>query len=337
MRLYNHIDQDENYNYDLSGPFREENIIKYYLTFSSPYHTGIKQNDLVHVELRGKEIISQSGIKSNNIEGIVILVHGFASRNEKMQRYYHFSDSIIEKGMTCAIISLPYHLERTPPGEISGDRLITFDDLQTLKFFHQAVVDIRKLIDILEKIYMHSGIYICGTSLGCMVSTIAMAFDDRISKGSLLICGGNWEEIHWKGILRFILKGNCAGEENSDRRSVCRKAYSQFPLFLEEIKKVNKSELSFGLENLKELKKVTPKSCFLCDPMAYAHMINTNKVIMINCRLDFYFSRKSIRYLWKELGKPEIIWSGFMHSSNILKKDRLINIIYDFFTEKTKP
>jgi hypothetical protein len=334
MRLYYHKNQGENYNYSLSGPSREENIIKYDLTFTSPYHTGIENNDLVHVELRGKNIISQSGRKSNNTGGIVILVHGFASKNEKMYRYYHFSDSIIKKGMACAIISLPYHLKRTPPGEISGRKLITFDDIQTLKFFHQAVVDIRKLIDILDKIYTHNGIYICGTSLGCMVSIIAMAFDDRIRKGSLLMCGGNWEEIHWKGILRFILKGNCTGEENSDRRSECRKAYSQFPLFLEEIKKVQKSRLSFGLEDLKELKKVTPKSCFLCDPMAYAHMIDTNKVIMINSRFDFYFSRKSIRYLWKELGKPEIMWPGFMHSSNLLRKERLINIIYNFFTGK---
>jgi hypothetical protein len=334
MKLYYHKNQGGNYSYSLSRPFRQEGIAKYDLTFSSPYTTGIKNNDLVHVELRNRGGSPQPGRKINKIGGIVILVHGFATKRKKMSRYYHFADLIVKKGMACAIISLPYHLQRTPPGEISGSRLITFDDVETLKFFHQAVADIRKLIDILGMIYKHDGIYMCGTSLGCMVSTIAMAFDKRIKKGVLLIGGGNWEEIHWKGILRFILKGNCTDDGNSDRRSECREAYSQFPLFLEEIKKTQKSRLSFDLENLKELKKVTPKACFLCDPMAFAHMIDTNKVIMINSRLDAYFSRKSTRYLWKELGKPEIIWSGLLHSSSILTKDKIINIIYKFFTEK---
>jgi len=39
-------------------------------------------------------------------------------------------------------------LNRTPPGEKSGERLIHNKDIETLLFFHQSVLDIKKGIDI---------------------------------------------------------------------------------------------------------------------------------------------------------------------------------------------
>ena len=262
----------------------------------------------------------------------MILVHGFATRDSRLDNYHSFACSMAERGITSIFIELPFHLRRTPEDESSGRRLIYFDDVQTLEFFHQAVVDIRRLIDISQEIFSPSNIYLSGISMGCMVSTIVLAYDSRIDRAALLIGGGNWEEIHWNGVLRFILKGDCSRESADKKRVECRKAYRDFADFLEEFKRSGKDKLTAGLENNKDLRQFTPKECFLCDPMAFGHMVDQGKVLMINSRFDMYFSRRSARYLWKELGRPRIRWINNLHSSKILKNKRIQRIVFDFFT-----
>jgi hypothetical protein len=314
-------------SYSISLSEAMQGIMVYDLSFPSPCATDIKENDTVHARIFQKD--EGSGVMPKASEEMLILVHGFATRN--LENYNDFASSMAEKGMAVIFINLPLHLKRTPAGESSGKRLIGFDDIQTLDFFHQAVVDIRRLIDIGLAILKPERIYLCGISMGCMVSALAAAFDERIDRACLLIGGGNWEEIHWKGILRYILKGDCSKNSTEKKRTECRKAYREFPAFLEEFKKTGKNGLTAGLEGLDSLKDVTPKACFLCDPMAFGHMIDPRKILMINSRLDIYFSRRSSQYLWKELGRPQIIWVNKLHSSKILRNMELQETISGFF------
>jgi hypothetical protein len=159
-----------------------------------------------------------------------------------------------------------------------------------------------------------------------------MAFDDRIKRAALLIGGGNWEEVHWRGALRYVLKGDCSLNSNDTKRVVCKKTYQVFPSFLDEFKRTEKSDLSPDLIKLEELKKVTPKVCFLCDPTAFGHMVDPDRILMVNSRLDFYFSRRSTKYLWEELGRPRIRWINRFHSSKILIDQKIQDMIYGFFT-----
>jgi pimeloyl-ACP methyl ester carboxylesterase len=313
--------------YSISLPKNSQGILVYDLSFPSPCATGIEENDTVHARIFQKD--ESPGVKPEASEEMLILVHGFAARH--LENYNVFASSMAEKGMATIFINLPLHLERTPAGESSGESLIGFDDIQTLDFFHQAVADIRRLLDIGLAILKPERIYLCGISMGCMVSTLAAAFDERIDRASLLMGGGNWEEIHWKGVLRYILKGDCSRNSTGKKRTECRKAYREFPAFLAEFKKTGKNGLTAGLEGLDRLKDVTPKACFLCDPMAFAHMIDPRRILMINSRLDMYFSRRSSQYLWKELGRPQIIWVNNFHSSKILKNRKLQEIISGFF------
>ena len=142
---------------------------------------------------------------------MLIFLHGFSTKDEKLKNYYRFINNILNIDTACLFINLPFHLNRSPQSEASGNSIIYFDDVDTLLFFHQCVVDVRKAIDIVEKIISPDEINICGISLGSIVSVISMAVDKRISKGIFLLGGGNWKEIHWNGISRYILKGNCAG------------------------------------------------------------------------------------------------------------------------------
>lgn len=204
--------------------------------------------------------------------------------------------------------------------------------METLKFFHQCVVDVKKLIDIVLEILPLKNIYICGISLGSMVSLITMANDNRISKGIFLFGGRNWEEIHWNGILKFILKGDCT-HKGKNTREACRESYNNFPKFLSEFKKIKNKRIEIDLKYFPDLKKAATKMCFLCDPLAFAHKISPEKVLMINSKFDFYFSQKSTEQLWKELGRPKIYWLNTLHSSKILTDENIIMKIKQFLLD----
>lgn len=344
MYLY-HYDPEIT-GYDLKEINRKNDFIKEYrLTYDSPYRTGIKINDKVHSQLflnindtkKNINDLSSSSNNNNRSNDVLILVHGFLTSEIKLKKYYSFIDKMNSANISCAFINLPFHLNRTPEGEKSGNRLINFDDVETLYFFHQSVVDIKKLIDILKEKWNFNNIYICGISLGSMVSVVTMANDNRISKGVLLIGGGNWEEIHWKGVLKFALKGNCIYEDkkykNKTRREACGEIYSGFPKFLEKFKKVENEKIKIDPEGLSDLKEVTGKMCFLCDPLTFAHKINPRNVLMINSRYDFFFSKTSTNQLWEELGRPEIHWLNKLHTSKILTNEKIAMKIKIFLSD----
>ncbi len=291
----------------------------YYLAFRSPHDSGITKNDSAFCE-----IITPQGL--DKPLKLLIFLHGFSTKRTKMENYYHFINSIAAKGYTCALLNLPFHLSRTPDNSCSGEDLIYFDDMQTLEFFHQCVVDTRRLIDIMQN-YKLDRIYICGLSMGSMVSVLAMAHEPRIQKGILLIGGGHWEELHWNGILRFILKGNCADEGKIDRKR-CHAYYSSFPVFLKHLKKTAPGTIDTN--NLGPLDVHLAKKCFLCDPISFAHRISRERILMVNARFDLYFSKRSTLNLWKELGMPQIHWLCNFHSSKIITDESVKEIIYNF-------
>jgi len=336
MKLYhyNHIESD----YKLEEIDKEDGSVKKYkLSYRSPYKTGIEINDTVYAELFINKENGKKNISDSKNKNFLILVHGFSTRKKKLSNYYHFINKMNENNISCGFINMPFHLNRTPPGEKSGERLIYYNDTETLYFFHQCVIDVKKLIDILLKNFSFKKIFICGVSLGGMVSLITMANDNRINKGVFLISGGNWEEIHWKGILRFALKGNCTyGEkkyEDKTNREVCREIYSSFPNFLKKIKEIKYEKIRMDLKGLPDLKKVTTKMCFLCDPLAFAHRIKPKKVLMINSTFDFYFPKNSSLQLWEELGRPKICWLNKLHSSSILNDKKVIKEIKHFLLD----
>ena len=332
----------ENKNSDeyLPVPLNSKNIKKYILNFKSPHNTGINKNDNVYCELflnngMDNNIKKTYGVKNgeskvnNAHKSLIILLHGFASKQNKLGNYYNFISKLLDNNFNCAFLNHPYHLHRTPEGENSGERLIYFGDIDTLDFYHQAVVDTRRLIDIVTQKFNFKRIILCGFSLGSMVALITAAVDGRIHKSILLLGGGNWYEIHWNSLLSHILKGNCI-EDGKINKEKCKKFYMDFPSFLEEFKNTDISNLNINLSDCPGLKEKTTKMCFLCDPLAFAHKIDPQKILMINSRFDHYFPKKSTLQLWRELGRPKIYWFAKLHTSKILINLKIFDIILNF-------
>jgi predicted esterase len=299
---------------------------RYNLTFKSSYNTGIKKNDTVYSEIF---------MNKNTKAPLVLLLHGLGSKQSSLQNYYCFIEHLVKSGLNCIFLNLPFHLNRTPDGEKSGERNLYFDDIETLDFYHQAIVDIRRLLDIAAGIFNFSKNIICGFSMGSMIAAIALAVEERFVKGILVLSGGNWHEIHWNSTLSFLLKGNCLKNEGDmiDKKK-CREIYQDYPAFLTEFKKIKDPRtLDFQLSSEKVLKKKTIKQCFLCDPLTYAHLINPERIIMINSRFDHFFNKKSTVLLWNELGNPKIYWLNSMHTSRLICKKKVQKIIVDFIND----
>ena len=231
--------------------------------------------------------------------------------------------------------------------------------LETLEFFDQSVKDIGKGIEVIEGLFKNSqsfysqsffsrttgesakksgdsltGIrfFICGLSLGGMVATIASAWEPRLEKSILAQCGGNWDEIYWNSALRIILRGTFIEKENIKRKTA-KEFYSVQPVFLEKYKKIKPLKIDAGLSEFIELSGYPQKTWFLSDPLTFAHMVNHERVLMINSKYDILFCRRSTELLWEELGKPPIIWLNGFHSSGVLRNKIIIKKIFDFIEE----
>jgi hypothetical protein len=336
MELYEYIFDRPDFEFfpeETHTAGRQERLLlgshkKFVLKFRSPFKTDSKRNDTVYSELFLKEDSLSKGPANTTHprqirDPLLILVHGFGTNNHKLKNYYKFMGKMLQNDISCLFINLPFHLKRTPEGEKSGERMILFDDMQTLEFFNQAVLDIRKAAVILSDLLSPPSINICGISLGSMIATIAKSFDNNISKAVLVIGGGNWNQIHWNGFMRFVLKGNCldGGKITKER---CASYYQGFEGFVSELKKTGPKKIDSELDGHPGLKDVCSKYCFLCDPVAFAHRINAEDVLMINAKFDHVFSRSSTNHLWEELSRPKICWLNYIHKTDII--NRLVSL-----------
>lgn len=319
--------------------FSNKKIRKFILQFNSPYKTKIKENDSVYTELfltgENKDYQMKKTENTKGVEKIIILLHGFNSNLTNLRNYYYFINKALSNNYSCLFINLPFHLNRTPPGEKSGERLIHNKDMETLLFFHQSVLDVKKGIDIttefLKQKYELKKIdfSICGISLGGMVSIITMAWENRIKKGIFLQCGGNWDQIYWNSLVRVIMRG-CFIDKEKIKREQANKFYSVIFEFMDKYKKINPEKIDTGLKQYPSLNSYPQKTWFLSDPLLFAHKIKPENIIMINSKFDFLFCRESTNQLWKELSRPVIYWLNNFHTSSVLSNYKVLRLIFNF-------
>jgi len=325
----------------------KENPVKYIIQFDSAFKTGVKENDRVYTDLFLPEkssfmLSKNTGKNKDSLPSIsggtdtiktIILLHGFSGRQDRLQNYYHFIKKATHNNYAVLFMHLPFHLRRTPSGEKSGQRIITGKDTETLNFFNQSVLDIKKAMDILERLFLsHVTFFICGVSLGGMIATIAAAWEPFLKKAILIQCGGNWDEIYWNSAIRVIFRGNFIIREKI-KRETAKKFYSVHPEFLKKYKKIKPEEIDYELSCYPELSSYTQKTWFLSDPLTFAHKIGPERALMINSKYDLLFCRKSTELLHNEMGKPQICWLNDFHSTRALRRDTLLKIIFDFIVK----
>jgi hypothetical protein len=169
---------------------RPEAGIEYLVEFPSPVLTGIEVND--RVPLRVFLPTQRSGPVP-----VVLIMHYWGALDLRVERTLALE--LNRRGAAAAILTLPYHLDRTPAGYRSGQLAIQ-PDIDKLKgTMVQAVQDSRRAIDFLktrsEIDSRQMGVF--GTSLGALVSASVYGIEPTITHAAFLLGGVDLAGILW--------------------------------------------------------------------------------------------------------------------------------------------
>lgn len=155
-----------------------------WLKFPSDISTDIEQNNVVLAK------ITESGSFD---QAMVIFHHWNASAwNRQIANFFS------QRGITVVEIAMPYHFERSRPGSLHADYMLSPNLGRTIQSVRQAVLDGRKLIRWLKR-EGYGDVSVLGMSLGSWVAGLIAAHDLAVSKASLFLTAGSLADMVWTG------------------------------------------------------------------------------------------------------------------------------------------
>ena len=164
-------------------PNRDFQFDGHSLTFSTPIEEEFCENRTVHCHV---DEASKPG------QAVLIIPHWNSDGTE----YDLYCKYLARLGMTAACITLPYHGQRCPEGQISGSGMISSNLGRTLRTCRQGVLEAATIIEWLAR-RGHSHIGLVGVSLGTSLATVVAAHDRRISALSLVSLASDFGEVIW--------------------------------------------------------------------------------------------------------------------------------------------
>lgn len=267
--MYNISRENVEFNIEESSPKK--------IFFQSPYASGNRIID------RAKAL--QFGEDSNKA---LIFIHGFGElKIFELLKYY--PKYFAENDYTVLMPVLPFLMERKPEKYREKDLFLSGFAEDIEQRFYQSVNDIFAFVDYLEAEGFKE-LNIMGYSFGGIISTIAMALDQRIKKAVLVVTGGNMEHITWESLATKELRERYRKEDYCNLEK-CQQLHQNF------------AQAAAEFNELKDLKKFP--TCFRYDPSFFAHRINRKNVLMFNAIFDKLIPRESADDLWQRLGEPK--------------------------------
>lgn len=170
---------------------RTDDSEEFVAKFPSAYSSGVVVNDTVTLRVVLPRAVPRP-------VPIVLILHYWGAKDLLVER--SLAAQLVAKGVGAAILTLPYHLERTPAGLSSGELAIQPEPAKLIATSEQSVMDVRRAIDFLQtrKEVDPRRIGISGVSLGAIVSSLSFAVEDRIKRGAFLLGGTDLAGILWK-------------------------------------------------------------------------------------------------------------------------------------------
>jgi dienelactone hydrolase len=158
------------------------------LAFASHAPFGIPANDRVPVRFyrpAGRPPVAS-----------LLVLHGIWRQDQDFED--RLCRDLARHGVSCALLSLPFHWERAPAGSASGAYFMSGNPVWTSAAFRQALIDGRAVLGLLRGRGVPVGVL--GFSLGGIIAHILMALE-RVDFGISTFAGGNTAGIVWEGVL----------------------------------------------------------------------------------------------------------------------------------------
>jgi dienelactone hydrolase len=206
-------------------------------------------------------------------------------RLKLMKRFARF---LAARGIGCALMTLPYHARRCPPGDLPARHFLDADARGAVQAMEQSVSDVRTVVTWLSRQpgvdASHLGII--GVSLGAIVAHLAMGQDARLTAGVAILGAGNLADLRRGGITARLLGYPPAAEPEAAAAARIRQV----------------------------------------DPLQYADRNRPRRVLMIQAARDLAIPPRDAQALWEALGRPPIRWVDTNHFGLALAVDPVLRI-----------
>lgn len=224
---------------------------------------------------------------------VVLILHYWGALDRNIER--QIALELNKRGIAAALMTLPYHLDRTPHGTRSGDLAIQADVGKLLQTTEQSLQDSRRSIDYIysRPEFDQTRVGVAGLSLGAIVAALVYGVDDRLSRGAFILGGVDVAHIIW----------------NSSRVAPQREALRRKGITEEKLR-----ELFAPLE-----------------PEALLKTRKNGPSLVIAARFDTVIPARSTRSLIEALDQPEVLWMETGHYGGFFVQKRLLGQAAEFF------
>lgn len=200
-------------------------------------------------------------------------------------------------GVAGVVMTLPYHLSRTPKGSRSGEMALQPDTRELFAMMKQSVLDVRRTADWIQARteFDHTKIGLAGTSLGGIVAALGYGIDSRFVCGGFVLAGANLAKILWS-----------SSKVVSQREVLRRKGYTEDRL---------RSELA------------------AIEPSAYLNPADTRPTVVIAARQDTVVIPSCANELITATGTKNAIWLDTGHYGGAFVRGRIVRTMAHFFDD----
>ncbi len=265
----------------------DPNSGSYRVWLPSAVETAYPENNGVHLE-----VYLPAGFEEKPCPAVLAL-HFWGASDKRLERT--LAQALNERGIAAALMTLPYHIERTPEGTRSGELAIQSDPALLIQTMTQAVLDVRRCLDFLQSRPEIDGrrLGIAGTSLGSIVASAAYAVDPRLQEGAFLLGGVDLAHIFWHS-SRVV----------QNRDALRRAGYTEAKL-REELHSI--------------------------EPLTYLPKKTVGTALVIAARHDTVIPRHSTEALIDALPGAQTIWLDTGHYGGSFVQGRILNEVARYF------
>jgi len=219
---------------------------------------------------------------------MAVLSHGWAHRGEGGLRAVEviYVEPLLKAGFSVALLSHPFHFERTPAGTYSGELMVSGDVVLTVEAFRQSVADLVGLVNWLRG----SGdavVGLVGYSLGGYLAALVACLRDDLDFVVIGAAGGS--------VVSPILDTGLGVNVREDLAST-------------------------GMDHREQLERAWG----IISPERLSLRVDSRKVLLVAGRYDRIMLRDSVVRLWEKWGRPPISWEDQGHYTLLAVPGRLV-------------
>ncbi len=264
---------------------RQDGYIEYRVEFPSAYPSRYPANNLVYAwwlvpaERAGRV-------------PTVVLLHSLGIRRPELEM--GLARELVRNGIAVFLMTLPYHMQRTPPGHGSGDLILSGDVPLLREAAIQATWDVRRAFDWLQRQPETDPerIALVGISLGAILGATVLASEPRVHSAVLILGGADLAHVLWDSVLAIRA-----------RARLRREGYTL-------------ARLREELAPVEPLNLLTPEL--------------GEKTFVIGARFDIVVPTEDTEKLIRALGNPKVLWLNTGHFGGGLVQRPLFRVVRQY-------